>query len=191
MSSFDLPAFVLTLRDRVDRHANIHQQMARIPRVRYRLVISDRDENPVLGNLNSHIEALRRGRRVKTNYFLIFEDDFNVKQPADFVTQIHTLVGQLDKWDILVLGCLTTVPANSSGPLTAFAGAQAYLVNKASVDKIICHLMTSQRIEWGLCETNVYVARPLLCDVITSPSSISKEVFDAPELHHMICQCVS
>lgn len=157
-----IPAFILNLNDRVDRINRMRDVLRNYP-IQWRRIGSEKDEDPILGNRESHLKAIIRGKKVKTDVFLVLEDDVEVHGNFDNVwTALDGLKNT--EWDILLLGCNFVLPSRGDEysedvvRVDRFTGTHAYVVNKYSVDKLL-HLTAMERspVDWTYSEMGIKI----------------------------------
>jgi hypothetical protein len=175
-----IPAFGLSLDTNNTRRDTLKSSLPSWIAIRW--LISSKDEDPIIGNKDSHIHAYEKGRLVKAKGFLVLEDDAIMVRPEVLNTIWQTFPPD---WDIILLGALTLQPhdevCGNYFRVESFSGAHAYLVNVNSVVKVMTQVMTSDKpIDWALDGNylRIYAATPFAFMISGATSNITAKGFE-------------
>lgn len=161
---------------------------------RWRRIGSPRDEDPILGARNSHFEAIKRGQKVRSNVFLVLEDDaFLIGDPK----KIYSYCSALEKyeWDMLLLGYNYYIPNDEiTTPrglinVRLFTGTQAYIVNKKNIEKmLIVNSLDREPVDWSFSSMylNIFALKEPLFIPDDTYGDISAGEFS--DFHQKVCE---
>lgn len=190
-----IPAFVINLAERKDRRESVIKQLDNVESIRYKIITVTRHPDPITDNKNTHIFIYERALKCRTNYFLVFEDDFQLAMnfEPDFWKRMEYVP---EDADMILLGALSVVPyletRNTSEnkknknylKINRFTGLHACLFRRNRMREIITYLNfhienTNNCIDFLLsdlvekCLINAYVIIPFLCHIANLSSDIT------------------
>ena len=137
---------IIHLSKREDRLSECNEELKKINILKPDGIYFEAKNIPTLGAKGcalSHAMALSEFLfKTEDSFALILEDDFSIREPSSFWTNLETALGQSHLWDVFLLGSNLAVPIQAT-PVESFfrvinsQTASGYLLRRGYAPKLI------------------------------------------------------
>jgi hypothetical protein len=145
--------YYINLAHRADRREHIEKTIAKlgVPVEKISRIEAEYTRGfGMLGCTKSHLKTVLHAKNSRCNTVIIFEDDFDIPNPEEFIRKMNHLMSQTDDWDVIMMSSepIHYEPAiglDNVIKVSEAYHASAYAVKGYYLDKLIDNFAESVR----------------------------------------------